>query len=269
MGCDIHTYLETAYVDDEREAWFQFCELHIPRNYLLFALMAGVRRYTMLPDPKLLGDALESRGVKKLDDPFLSETDVENILTEASDSGITRGQPSFPAKGAPKNMNWRTANKYTYHVSDDPVEDGERTCTKERAVGWLKSGASCVWKELDGEVTQVTSPDVHTSSWLDTQEMETLAARMKLTLEATIPNARATQEQSIQWARKALERAQASHDTEGIVFAKRELERESDWSRHDPLRDESLVKVEAITAMMRRLEKDGRVRARLVFWFDN
>lgn len=269
MACDIHAYLETAYVGDDREAWFQFCELHIPRNYMLFALMAGVRRYGILPDPKLLGDALESRGVKKLDDPFLSEADVENILTEASDSGITRGQPSFPAKGAPKNMNWRTAGKYTYHVSDEPFEDGERTCTKERAAGWLKSGASLVWQEQDGEVIQVTSPDAHTPSWLDTQEMETLAARMRLTLEATVPNVRAAQEQSIQWARNALERAQASFDAEGIVFAERELKRESDWSRHDPLRDESLSKVEAITAMMRRLEKDGRVKTRLVFWFDN
>ena len=41
MGCDIHTYLE--YKEDER--WDGIRHVRIPRNYGLFAVLAGVRAY--------------------------------------------------------------------------------------------------------------------------------------------------------------------------------------------------------------------------------
>jgi len=39
MGCDIHFYIEENYEPN----WYEIMEINIPRNYQLFACLAGVR----------------------------------------------------------------------------------------------------------------------------------------------------------------------------------------------------------------------------------
>jgi hypothetical protein len=272
MGCDIHAFVETSYDGREGRTWFSLCDFRFGRNYLLFALMAGVRRYEYLPDAVELEHALSKRGVKKLDDPLLSEAEIQTIVREASDTGITRGQPSFDEKGMPRDVAWKAAEAYTLIVmpDDDPEAGAEKCCSKSDANGWVSGGSSEVWdKAQDGSMIRVTGPDWHTASWLDTSEMELVATRFRAALEASIPDVKVEQERALEWARKAMERALVADDAEGLAFAKREVESASRWQRWDPLRDETLAKVEGLVAMMKRLEANGDVKARVVFWFDN
>lgn len=224
MGCDIHAHVETGYLNHEgKTAWNHLCNYEFGRNYLLFALMAGVRRYSYLPSIQELEVALKKRGVKTLDDPLLSEEETQVIIREASDNGITKGQPSFDKKGAPRDMSWKTAMEYTYTIVDDDENTPEEGCVKRsKAEGWIKSGSSEVWETIEEKVTRITSPDWHTPSWLDASEMEILAERMRLA--------------SLQYEYKI---------------------------------NDSLAKVEGLVDMMKRLERDGGLKARVVFWFDN
>jgi len=43
MGCDIHAYIETKAVFDDRDFWDCPMEVHLHRNYTLFSAMAGVK----------------------------------------------------------------------------------------------------------------------------------------------------------------------------------------------------------------------------------
>ncbi len=224
MGCDIHAHVETGYINREgKMTWSHLCDFGFGRNYLLFALMAGVRRYNYLPSDTELAIALEKRGVKTLDDPLLSEAETQVIIQEASDSGITKGQPSFEEKGAPSDMSWKTAMEYTYTIVDDDADDDEEGCVKRsKAEEWVKSGSSDPWDTIDGKVVRITGPDWHTPSWLDTAEMEVLAERMRV-----------------------------------VVL------------QNEYYRDDSVATVEGLVEMMKRLERDGKIKARVVFWFDN
>lgn len=272
MGCDIHAHVETGYVGrDEKEVWCHLCEFRFGRNYTLFGLMAGVRRYSYLPDANKLEEALAKRGMKTLDDPFLSEAESAVIVQEASDTGVTYGQPSFVEKGIPRDIDWKTSGEYTLSVLDgEDDEEGEHTCTRSQADSWMKNGSSEPWDTTDnGKVIRITHPDWHTPSWLSTDEMETVATRFRLALEASIPEHKKVQEKNMEWAKKGLESALKDNDVGRIEMFKREIAREEKWASHDPLLSESLAKVEGLVAMMKRLEAGGRVKARVVFWFDN
>ena len=227
MGCDIHAHVETGHLNREgKMTWSHLCDFRFGRNYVLFALMAGVRRYNYLPNAAGLELALSKRGVKTLDDPLLSEEETQVIIREASDSGITYGQPSFEEKGAPRDMDWKTAEAYTYNIVEDGEEneDGDSQCVgRSKAERWVKEGSSDVWDTaIDGTVLRITGPDWHTASWLDTKEMALVAQRMEL--------------------------AMTEH----------------------PYRDNaSTAKLEGLVEMMKRLERDEKTKARVVFWFDN
>ncbi len=249
--------------------WSNLCNFRFNRDYMLFALMAGVRRYNYLPDAKLLEEALAKRGSKTLKDPFLSEAETELILHEASDSGITQGQPSFREKGIPRDIGWETVEDYTLTVLDNENDELENCCTRSQATNWIGKGSSEPWEVMDGEIIKITGPDWHTPSWLNTDEVETLAKRLRLALESTIPTAKAAQKKNVQWAKKGLESALKDNDAERIAMMTRELTREQNWETHDPIRNQTLTKVEGLALMMRRIELDENIKARLVFWFDN
>lgn len=53
MGCDIHAYIDFQRTDRDPERPFaiNFAELHIGRDYALFAVLAGVRQYADGPEP--------------------------------------------------------------------------------------------------------------------------------------------------------------------------------------------------------------------------
>jgi len=133
----------------------------------------------------------------------------------------------------------------------------------------MKSGSSDPWHIVDGKVLSITGPDWHTPSWLSTDEVEVLAERFRAVLEAEVPEHKRVQKQNLKWAKDGLKAALKDGDAERIAMMKREVEREEKWSSHDPLKSESLAKVEGLAAMMKRLEQGTRVKARLVFWFDN
>lgn len=269
MGCDIHAFVEmkSKTVSDEDD-WDFLCTYRFSRNYLLFALAAGVRRYGMWPEPLELEKALLKRGVTRLDDPKLSKEEGVIIMMEGCDTGITKGEPSFEPKGVPENISWKTAEEYTLCVLDD--DSGEdHTCTRSQADSWVESGSSEIWdRDSQGNVMRVTSPDWHSGSWLDGGEVRDLSLRFRTALMNNFPDAKRAQQQAITWARNGLKRAVTAHDVEQIVFFEREIERESNWGTHDPLRDRSFACVEALAAMMDALDARG-FNARLVFWFDN
>ncbi len=271
MGCDIHAHVETRYTAADTDQWSHLCDFDFSRNYLLFALMAAVRRFDYLPNAAKLEEALSKRGVKTLDDPLLSEEEISVIVQEGSDTGVTNGQPSFEPKGVPDDISWKTSEEYTLYVAgDDEDGDADGCCSMKSAMEWLGSGSSEVWGDtIDGKVARVTSPDWHSGSWLGTAEMEQVAARMRLALKGEVPDAKRRQKQAVKWARDALDNAREAGDAERIKTMERELERESKWSAHDPMLDGCLAKVEGLVAMMNRLEASGRVTARVVFWFDN
>lgn len=272
MGCDIHAYIETKRKEDASNSdrgWDFLGTFRFSRNYTLFALMAGVHRYAMYPDPKTLEAALLKRGVSRLDDTKLSKIESELIMLEGCDSGITRGQPSFAERGIPKNISWNVVNEYTMYVVENGDGEEDNVCKRSQADGWVASGSSEAWDiDANGAVTRVTNPDWHSGSWLDADEVRTLALRFHETLVASIPDVKKLQEQSITWVKNGLKKAIATGDVEGIAFSKQDLERESSWDTYDPLREHAYICTEALATMMDALEARG-LNARLVFWFDN
>lgn len=268
MGCDIHAYVETMYLDVKEPSWSQQCAMHVSRDYALFALMAGVRRYSPFPDVKLLEEALKKRGVATLEDPRLSTEESSNIVQEACDNGITGGVESFPAKGIPRDLCFLTEMEYTLRVSNE-CENEDGFCSESSAVGWVKNGCSEVWDEEGGKPSVVTNPDWHSASWLSTEEVGVLVERFKKVLETQIPFAEEAQKKAVEWATKAVSAAKERGDVEHLAWAERELEREKKWSTHDPFRSSTLSGIKAIHAMMQAYEENNRFKARLVFWFDN
>src|SRR5574338_125773 len=118
MGCDIHAYVETTYVE-RPHGWNQLCDYRFGRNYMLFALMGGVRRYDMFPSAESLERELTRRGVATLDDGRLSDEEISLILEESRDNGITNGVPSFKPKGCPKDVCYLTNSEWALYVVDD------------------------------------------------------------------------------------------------------------------------------------------------------
>jgi hypothetical protein len=269
MGCDIHAYVEVSYVDKPRVGWNQLCEYRFGRNYLLFALMAGVRRYSSFPSAETLERELTKRGVETLDDPRLSAEEVELIVTDAADSGITNGVPSFEAKGCPKDLSYHTEGEWSHFVVDDDTSCEPGYVKRSKALEQVANGWAEVWQERDGEVLRITNSDWHTPSWLDTAEIGELAKRLEKSLEGYVEEARRNQQSGIRWAEAALKSAIEDGDADEIEKLQKELDREKMWSTHDPLNSETFTKVKALHALMSALEAPGLIRARLVFWFDN
>jgi len=77
----------------------------------------------------------------------------------------------FKPRGLPDDMtDWATCESFYLHVTDDEnaVEWGEHYCLKERAEEWVEKGYS---KWVDENHTRITDPDLHSHSWLTTQEL--------------------------------------------------------------------------------------------------
>jgi hypothetical protein len=233
MGCDIHVHVETMLIPTFDANWTHLCNFHFERNYLLFALMAGVRRYDYLPNAKSLEEALEKRGVITLNDPLLSEDEIAMIIQEASDTGITCGQPSFNAKGIPSDISWRTVQDYTLCVTHDDNEDG---CTKTQAASWVAAGTCKVWNSINGEIVMITNPDWHTPSWLNIQEMKIVAERMRIILTDNFA------------------RTNAGKPNQNML---------------NSMFDNTLANVEGLIAMLEKIEESGCIKTRVVFWFDS
>ncbi len=268
MGVDITAFVETKRKDDDSEDdWDYLCEYKFSRNYALFALMAGVDRYSSYPNPEALEEALRKRGATRLDDPNLSLEEGVEIMKEGCDTGLTGGQPSFDEKGVPKNASWKTSEEYTLIIVDEDEEEG--TCTRAQADAWVTGGSSEVWNTwTDGKPLRVTNPDLFMGSWLDHDEVRAVADRFRVKLLADMPKAMKAQYESVEWAKRGLATAKKEDNEERIAFFARELARESDWKGYNPLSEHAYVATEALAALMASLDAHG-VRSRVVFWFDN
>lgn len=270
MGCDITAYVEVSYADRPHCGWNQLGQYRFGRDYVLFALMAGVQRYSMFPTAETLEQELTKRGVEKLDDPRLSDEEVSVIVRDACDTGITKGVSSFEAKGCPRDISYHTTQEWTYSVIDDGRNTVDpRTVERTKATEYVAKGYAEAWEELDGELLSITDSDLHTPSWLSTEEVGELVTRFHATLEGYVDSARKEQEMGIRWATAGLKRARGEDDPEAIASAEAELERAQRWSTYDPLRSETFAKVQALHAMMTALESKSCLKARVVFWFDN
>lgn len=77
----------------------------------------------------------------------------------------------FEPRGLPDDItNWATCKSFYLFVTDykEQAEWGENYCTKEDAERWVEEGCS---KWVDEEHYRVTDPDLHSYSWLTTQEL--------------------------------------------------------------------------------------------------
>lgn len=76
----------------------------------------------------------------------------------------------FEPRGLPDDMNWSTCESFYQYVTDneEAVEWGRNYCLKEMAEKWVERGYS---KWVDEEHRTVTDPDLHSHSWLTTQEL--------------------------------------------------------------------------------------------------
>ena len=86
-------------------------------------------------------------------------------------SGGNSYKVQFEPRGLPNDMtDWGTCESFYMHVTNDEnaVEWGENYCLKERAELWVKKGYS---KWVDDYHRRVTDPDLHSYSWLTTQEL--------------------------------------------------------------------------------------------------
>jgi hypothetical protein len=253
MGCDIHAYIEYKKPKFEREFWWCLSELHIGRNYRLFALAATVRMNSPFAVVHQIEEVFRKHNIP-LDAP---ESFFEGMSEETSasfqrdlekcdgDTGITMGQEPFQPKGIPSTLSHHVEWKYTLYVNEDGDETDEYSCSRKSAEGWVESGVS-EW--CDEEKHRVTHPDWHTPSWLSTAEVEELVKRMETAQRLTIPAAKKQQQE--------------------LLAAAPDSERWQDWSFFDPMKDDSLMEIRSILAMMKGIEVSGG-EARLVFWFDN
>lgn len=77
----------------------------------------------------------------------------------------------FEPRGLPKDMtDWRTVESFYFYVTDDKaaVDWGFNYCLREDAERWVEKGYS-EW--VDEDHRRVTDPDLHSHSWLTTQEL--------------------------------------------------------------------------------------------------
>jgi hypothetical protein len=278
MGADIHgPWVEQRSHradDDGNYRWRCVAEMHVGRNYRLFALMAEVRKdwpLGIVPNEKVI-DVLKAHNVT-CDEDFekLSENEKRTMIKEAHDNGITLGQESFEPRGVPKDISSRTVSAYTLFIVDD--EDGsneEGCCKRSSAEGWLKSKCSEVWRaDEEGKAVVVTNPDWHSGSWLSTSEVRELVARFQ-----------AAQESEISRSRKEMERMKADFEAhitkmkalgepeEKITKAMVRASQLCAWSSFDPMGDSELLQMKGLLALMESLETPEKP-CRIVFFFDN
>ena len=77
----------------------------------------------------------------------------------------------FEPRGLPDDMtDWATCESFYLQITDnkEAVEWGEHYCLKKDAEKWVKRGCS---KWVDEDHRRVTDPDLHSHSWLTTQEL--------------------------------------------------------------------------------------------------
>jgi len=77
----------------------------------------------------------------------------------------------FKPRGLPEDMiDWATCESFYLHVTDDEAaaDWGGCYCLKESAERWVEEGLS-EW--VDEDHRRVTDPDLHSHSWLTTQEL--------------------------------------------------------------------------------------------------
>lgn len=78
----------------------------------------------------------------------------------------------FEPRGLPNDMtDWATCESFYKHIADDEgaVEwGGGHYCLEEQAEKWVENGFS---KWVDENHTRITDPDLHSHSWLTTQEL--------------------------------------------------------------------------------------------------
>ena len=146
MGCDIHAYVDyDVVIDDqgkERTLTWQFCHARFPREYSLFALMAGGLR-----DPRW------EKGL-----PFPVKGLPERL------SGLTE---------------WEYTLRVT---DDEELATMKGWCTTSQAKDWTTPlddywPAPSIW--IDDQHTTISHPDWHTPSWLTPDEFEICLKRFE------------------------------------------------------------------------------------------
>lgn len=145
----------------------------------------------------------------------------------------------FEPKGLPDKVSYHVEDGYTLFVVDSKTEE-PGFCSREEADRYLKYGS----KYWGDDEARVTHPDMHTPSWLTTDELKLAYKRFReYYIQSVLP-----------------------------VFNKGmdedEINKEFDRVRglEEPV--SPIPEVEAAIGAMEALDKMGN-QARLVFWFDN
>lgn len=148
MGCDIHGFIETR----KRVAlWFPFAKLYLPRNYEVFARLAGVRGPAELA-------VVAPRGLPE--DASVITIGECTLYVEYSTDGA-KGDRSVGTKEAAE---WVNEGRSHYFGAIKPAtitftpNDGIPTT-------WIHN------EGLEGFPSQVTNPDYHTFTWLTIDEL--------------------------------------------------------------------------------------------------
>ena len=77
----------------------------------------------------------------------------------------------FEPRGLPKDLtDWRTVESFYFYVTEnkETAELSSRYCLREDAERWVEDGYS-EWVDENRGI--VTNPDIHSQSWLTTQEL--------------------------------------------------------------------------------------------------
>jgi hypothetical protein len=275
VGCDVHGFLEVSFTNDEGEVhWSDVCQLHPGRNYLLFALLAEVRRYDHgFGQTARIAEYCEKNKITEDQLKAMSEDELAVLAKKAIDTGITYGEDSFAPKGFPKDAGYRTERDYCLLVGDEHA-DSEGWCSTKQAKSWVESKASDIIEtNEDGSPKRISGPDWHSATWLSTEEVGLVVERFQRSLEARIPEAKAEHDKFAADMERIYKdtlkgTGKVKRTPEETAKIKKRFERMIDWNRAIPTNDEQLFFMRGLHAMMKELERGDR-KARIVVWFDN
>lgn len=155
MGCDIHGFIETR---NKVALWWPFAKLYLPRNYEMFARLAGVR-----------GPAeLAVVAPRDLPEDASLVTSGECTLHVVYSAGVPKGDRTVGAKEAAQ---WVKEGKSRYF---GVVKPATITSTPKDGIptSWVHN------EGLEGFPSQVTNPDYHSFTWLTMDELNRAIANV-------------------------------------------------------------------------------------------
>lgn len=102
-----------------------------------------------------------------------------DFFSVLADCGRGSHEPLFPNRGLPEGALSHTVSSYFWlRVIDDPkLVEEEGFCSEEQAASWAQSGSKIRKEEVNDRVYKyVTHPDIHSVSWLTTEELAQVIA---------------------------------------------------------------------------------------------